>query len=291
MRGEPERVWTVVDVLRATSGFLERRGVENARGNAEQLLAHQLGCSRLDLYLEHDRPLNPEERDRYKALVKRRVDGEPLQYLVGHAEFLGLRVRVGPGVLIPRPETETLASEAASLLDPGGPTRVVDLGCGSGALALFFADRWPGARVLALDRSPQALRCTADNARALSLSKISCLAADLARLPIARASVDLLVSNPPYVTTAELASLAPEVRLHEPRVALDGGRDGFDALRALLPEAARALRPGAWLGLEVAAGQAPEVARLCAGGPFGELRVRPDLAGIERVVLARRAKG
>ncbi|MAE70358.1 MAG: protein-(glutamine-N5) methyltransferase, release factor-specific [Gemmatimonadetes bacterium] len=282
-----EKVWTVIGVLCSATEYFERRGVENPRGNAELLLAHVLECKRIDLYLEHDRPLAPEERGPFKALIKRRTGGEPLQYIVGHTEFLGIEIRVGPGVLIPRPETETLASEIVQVVEERPRQRIVDAGCGSGALAIFFGKRWPRAEVLATDRSPRALDCTAENARRQSLERVRCLAADLGGLPVPDRSVDLVVSNPPYVASAEIATLPRDIRGFEPREALDGGDDGLDLIRALIPEAARALKPGGWLGIEVGAGQARSTAGLCEAA-FDGPRVHRDLAGIERVILARR---
>ncbi len=282
-----ETVWTVIGVLRSATKYFERRGVENPRGNAELLLAHVLGCKRIDLYLDHDRPLVSEEREHFKALIKRRITGEPLQYIVGHTEFLGIEIRTGPGVLIPRPETETLASEIAQVVEERPEQRILDAGCGSGVLAIFFAKRWPGAQVLATDRSSRALDCTGGNARIHSLMRVRCLAADLRALPVPEGSIDLVVSNPPYVASAEIATLPPEVRGFEPLAALDGGEDGLDLMRALIPEAARALKPGGWFGVEVGAGQARETVGLCDVG-FDDVRVHGDLAGIDRVVLARR---
>lgn len=287
-----ERRWTHLEVLHAAAEFLEKRTVDNARSDAEQLLSQVLGMTRLDLYLQHDRPLDPEERGAYRGLLQRRASGEPLQYILGQVDFLDLTLSVGPGVLIPRPETESLALEAEALVAGLPAARVLDVGCGSGALGLYLVRRASGVRLLALDRSPRALRFAVANAKRLELAaQVCCLKGDLAHLPVGSASVDLLVCNPPYVARPELVGLQREIREHEPRQALDGGPEGLSAYRRLVPEAARVLRPGGWLALEVGQGQAAAITELCAGLEWTETLVRRDLAGVERVVLARRQGG
>jgi release factor glutamine methyltransferase len=283
-----EAVWTLLEVLNSAASFLVSRGGGNSRGEAEQLLGSVLGLTRLELYLEHDRPLSPAERESYKELLRRRAAGEPLQYLIGFVEVLGYALAVGPGVLIPRPETEVLLVEALRRLESLKAPWILDAGTGSGALAVVLGKRSPGARVLALDLSREALRYSAGNARKHEVNdRVRSLRADFGLLPVRQGVLDLLVSNPPYIESALVPSLQREISEHEPHLALDGGADGLRAYRQLLPEAARVLRKGGVLALEVGSGQGRAVAALCAG-IFEGVELRTDFAGRERVLSARR---
>ena len=247
---------------------------------AEILLAHATGLTRTTILAHPERPLSPEEGVHYGDLLARRATGIPLPYLTGRVEFFGLDFVVTPDVLIPRPETETLVELALER----GPQTVVDVGTGSGCVAVALAVRLPRARIYATDLSRAALSVAVMNARRHGVAnRIHFLQADLAS-PL-RGPVDILVSNPPYVAEEEWASLPESVREHEPRLALDGGPGGLRVVRRLLADAARLLRPGGVLLVEIGAGQGPEAAALArAVFPPARVQIYPDLAGRDRVL-------
>lgn len=292
-RGRDGEVWTVLRLMRWSGEYLEGKGVERGRLDAEHLLAHTLGVGRLQLYLQYDRPLDRAELDRFRPLLRRRAEREPLQYILGRAAFRELDLSVDRRVLIPRPETEVLVDEIlawAASQDREGLT-AVDVGTGSGAIALSLAVEGPFARVVATDASAGALEVARANAGALGLEERLDLRPGALFDPLgAEERFDVVASNPPYVAEAEVPGLEPEVGVWEPREALLGGPDGLTVLRALVGGAAGHLEPWGLLALEVGAGQAPlVVAEVEAQGAYDDVRVRRDLAGLERVVLARRA--
>ena len=272
--------WTPIELVRWTTDYFRGCGIATPRLDAELLLAHVLGERRIDLYLGFERAVEAADRARYRELVRRRgVDRLPVAYLTGEREFWSLPLRVGPEVLVPRPETETLVETVRELR----PSRVVDVGTGCGTIACAVAAELPEAFVLAIDLAPAALRVARANAERLGLEpRVRVAAGDLLG-PVA-GRWDVVAANLPYVPTARLAALPPEVR-HEPRMALDGGPEGLDLLRRLVADAPRALaRPGA-LVLEVGEGQASEVEGLVRGAGAAGTEIRKDLAGIERVVI------
>jgi release factor glutamine methyltransferase len=278
---------TVLDYLRRATVFLAERECASPRLDAEVLLAEVLASDRVGVYLRFDRPLAAAEVERYRTLVRRRGEGEPVAYLTGRREFWSRAVAVTPAVLIPRPETEVLVEGAlAAVGERDRALRILDLGTGSGALALALAAELPNARVLALDVSiPAATLARANVADAGLADRVAVAVADWTAPLASSASFDLVVSNPPYVETAALEALPREVR-HEPALALDGGSDGLAAYRRLIPPAAGMLAPGGSLLLEVGMGQAPAVADLVAAAGLVAVARHPDLAGIERVVAA-----
>jgi release factor glutamine methyltransferase len=279
----------LLSVLTKAEGFLGTRGCATPRLDAQVLLAHVLGCERVRLYVDHDKPLGPEELDAYRGLIRRRAQREPVAYLVGEKEFWSLTLKVDRRVLIPRPDTEAVLEEARALWPAGGPAAFADLGTGSGCLACGLASLFPAARGVATDRSAEALAVAAENLARLGFAgRVETRLGDLLA-PLTGERLDLVVSNPPYVPSAELATLEPEIRLFEPRLALDGGADGLSLVRALVQAAPEHLAPGGWLLLEVGDGAAETVAGLCAGVGLGEIHSRRDLAGLVRVVAARRA--
>ena len=292
-RGRDGEVWTVLRLMRWSGEYLEGKGVERGRLDAEHLLAHALGVKRLQLYLQFDRPLDREELDRFRPLLKRRGEREPLQYITGRAAFRHLDLAVDRRVLIPRPETEILVDEVLGWAAASGHPELsaLDVGVGSGAIALSLLLEGPFPRVVATDASPEALAVTGENARALELQdRLDLREGSLFTAVAAGETFDVVVSNPPYVAEAEAATLEPEVRVWEPPGALFGGPDGLAVLRSLVAEGGAHVMPGGLLALEVGAGQAGlVVAELEAAGGYDEVRVRRDLAGRERVVLARRA--
>lgn len=292
-RGRDGEVWTVLRLMRWSGEYLNAKGVERGRLDAEHLLAHALGVKRLQLYLQYDRPLEREELDRFRPLLRRRAEREPLQYILGHAAFRHLELRVDRRVLIPRPETEVLVDEvlAWAAAERRDALSALDVGTGSGAIALSLLVEGPFPRVIATDPSPGALALARENARALGLEgRLELREGALFGPVLPGEAFDVVVSNPPYVAEAEAASLEPEVGVWEPAQALFGGPDGMGVIRSLVADAAGRLSPGGLLALEVGATQTALVgAELEGAGGYDDVRVRRDLAGRERVVLARRA--
>jgi release factor glutamine methyltransferase len=277
--------WTVLKVLQWTAGYLREKGIEEGRLDAELLLSDALSLDRVGLYLNYDRPLTSAELTSFRERVGRRARREPLQYILGRVEFWSLSFAVNPAVLVPRPDTEILVEE--TLKRSSADAAILDVGAGSGAIAIALAYELPGAAVVGVDISPAALEVAAENARRNGVDgRVRFQDADLARLP--EGPFDLIVSNPPYIPSGDLAALMPEVRDFEPRLALDGGRDGLDSYRLLACQAPGLLRPGGWLLLEVGIGQATAVRELLAGAGLLDLFSRDDYAGIPRVVGGRK---
>jgi release factor glutamine methyltransferase len=277
-------VITLAEVLRRSTGYLEQHGSPTPRLDAELLLAHGLGLSRIELYTQYQRPLDDDELAACRELVRRRGLREPVAYVIGSWGFRGLDLAVDARVLVPRPETELLVDRCLELLDGVERPRVVDVGTGSGAIALSLKSERPDAEVVACDISQDALDVAAANAARLGLDVELHISDLLAQVP--GDGFRLVVSNPPYVSEREMADLEPEVAEHEPRLATVAGPDGFEIYRRLLPEAAGRLLDGGSLALECGGGQAPAlVAELAAAG-YGQAGIDPDLAGIERVVWA-----
>ena len=289
---QPE-AWTVLRLMRWSGEYLETKGVERGRLDAEHLLAEALGVERLQLYLQYDRPLLPEELDGYRPLLRRRAQREPLQYIVGSAAFRELELQVDGRVLIPRPETEVLVDEI--LAWAGGrddaALSAVDLGTGSGAIALSLAMEGPFERIVATDVSAEALEVARANAARAGLDgSVEFREGSLFEPLHAGEAFDVVVSNPPYVTDVEGRSLQPEVMDWEPKSALLGGPDGLDVIRGIIAGAGDHVLPGGLLALEVGLGQAgPVVALLESTGGYDDARIRRDYTGRERMVLARRA--
>jgi len=285
-------VWTVGRLLAWTTEWLASRGSESPRLDAEVLLAFVRGCPRIALYTAFDVPVNDEERARFRGLVKRRGEGEPVAYLVGSKEFFSLPFGVSPAVLIPRPETEGLVIRVLDLCTAAGQTglRIVDVGTGSGAIAVTLAKRLPQAALAATDIAPEALAVARDNASRHGVAeRIAFVECDLLDASAARGPWDVIVSNPPYVREDEFAALPRDVRLHEPRTALVSGPTGVEVIRRLAAVAAAQLAPGGWLVVEVGPATAAAAAEVVAAE--AALSIEPtlkDLAGLPRIVQARR---
>lgn len=273
--------WTVLEVLDWTRGHFERKGCASARLDAEVLLASVLGLPRVMLYAQFDRPMVSDELTRMRALVARRAAGEPVALLVGKRAFWDFEVEVTPAVLIPRPETEILI-EVARRRRPDAST-AVDVGTGSGAIALALAKELPEARVFGLELDPAALEVAKRNAAALGRAIAWARSDLLDELPAAARPVDLVAANLPYIPSGEIAELMPEVRDHEPRLALDGGPDGLGLIRRLIAAAPAAMAPGGVVVLESGPEQPEAIAQLLAASGFGAIEVTPDLAGLPRV--------
>jgi release factor glutamine methyltransferase len=291
--------WTVLRLLTWTTDFLKQRGSESPRLDAEVLLAAAKGCERIMLYTAFDEIVSEEIRTKFRELVKRRADGAPVAYLVGSREFYSLRLRVTPDVLIPRPETEFVVIAALDHLKrlnpstPGSrsPTPLLaDVGTGSGAIAVAIAKHAQHCRVTAIDLSPAALAVARENAVAHQVAeRIEFVEGDLlAPLPH-ESRFAVIASNPPYVTDSEYAALVPQVKDHEPKLALVSGPQGTEVIERLIPQAAERLLPGGLLVIEVSPMIAARVVELfAADGRFEPATIVKDLAQQARVVQATR---
>jgi len=281
---------TYADQLAAATTALEAAGLPSPRVDAEWLLAGLLGIGRVAVRLELGEAASAPLAERYARAVSRRARREPLQRILGWEEFRGVRVRLTDSVLVPRPETETLVEWALALLPAPGPRRLlaIDVGTGSGCIACALASERADLDVVAVDVSPAAAAVARENVRALDLAgRVRVVAADLfAGLRDIRA--DLIVSNPPYLPSALMPELPPEVRIHEPRLALDGGSDGLAVIRRITTAARPYLRPSGALVVETAGGdQASAAVALLRGAGWDQVAVRGDLVGIERFVAGR----
>ncbi|MDO9068522.1 MAG: peptide chain release factor N(5)-glutamine methyltransferase [Deltaproteobacteria bacterium] len=278
-------IWTTLKVLNWTKEFLASKGVLNARLESEWLLCAATGLDRVGLYLNFEKPLIDSELSVFRAMVARRAMREPLQHILGTQEFCGLEFEVTPDVLIPRHDTETLVNE--SIMRMPGARSILDVGTGSGCIAVTLARQLPAAAVTATDISESALAVARRNAERHSVD-IDFLAGSLFA-PLVGRRFDLVVSNPPYIPENDIAALEPEVRDFDPHGALNGGSDGLNFYRALIPEAIDYLNPGGFLLLEIGIGQADDVAQLfLAAGGYGQPFTTLDPGGIQRVVGALR---
>jgi release factor glutamine methyltransferase len=275
---------TVLEIIKRTAEFLSGKGVESARLNAELLIGHALGRKRMQLYLEFERPLTEPELEKIRPLVRRRAQREPLQYIVGETEFFGLKLKVDRRALIPRPETEYLVElvVAACATAPG---RILDLGTGSGALALALAKTFPDAKVVATDFSQEALALARENAESSGLAeRVTWLESNwFAAVPSER--FDLIVSNPPYLSSEETAQTSPEVRGFEPVHALTGKDDGAGDLLKIISEAPRFLAPAGLLALETGIGQHAHLLASLGNAGFTRCESKRDLTGRDRYVF------
>lgn len=285
-------IWTVKAALDWTTGYLEGKGDTHARLSAEWLLSAATGLSRVELYVHHDRPLSLSERDTLRSGVRRRASGEPLQYVTGEVAFRHIVVQVEPGVLIPRPETEMLVEVGLEAVDRAleekGSARVLDLCTGSGIIALSLVHEREAVEAVATDISPSAISLAQRNAAALHLEdRVGFRCCDLAGdLSEEESGVfDLVISNPPYIPSDEVDGLDGEILGFEPRLALDGGADGLDIFRRIVPVAAGLLRSGGSFVCELHEDRLSEAAA-SMGECYHSIEVRKDLAGRDRIVHA-----
>ena len=286
------KAWCIKALLETATDYLSEKGIENARLNAEVLLAHQLCVKRISLYLNFDQPLTEEEVSGYRDLIRRRLKREPLQYITGNQEFWSLPFKVNPRVLIPRPETEILVEQAITLAGAfeEAPLRILELGTGSGAISVALAKEVPEAFILATDISGEALEVARSNAQDHGVSdRITFVQGDLfAPLTEKEPPFHLIASNPPYVCTHEIEGLLPEVALHEPKTALDGGKDGMDFLMKIICQAPRFLHPGGWLLLEMSPYQVEKaLIALTRTGLYQNETGVEDYSHLQRVVMAQ----
>jgi release factor glutamine methyltransferase len=275
---------TVLETIEGGTRYLEKRGIEDARRNMQHLVAHQLGCTRMALYLQFDRPLVEDELAPLRDLLKKRGEGVPLQHLLGNVPFHRRDFKSDARALIPRPETEELAELILRQNLPDA-LAALDMGCGSGVLGLTLAAEHPDWRITLADISTEALALTRENLAALEIPNALAIESDLfANLP---GTFDLIVANLPYVAQSDRATLSREV-LHDPPLALFSGPDGLDLLRRFIPEAVHHLHPGGLLALEIGHDQASHITRLLEDSGFAEIQIHNDLSGIPRFPTARR---
>ena len=278
---------TVLEAIQKSADFLGKKGVESSRLNAELLLAHLLKLPRMKLYLNFERALTTAETDGLRELVKRRGTREPLQHITGSTSFCGCEIAVTKHALVPRPETEMLTELAWSFLATvkGQPPTALDFGTGTGCIAIALAVKCPGAQITALDVSPEALTLARQNAE-LNKVQIEFLQGDgFAALP-GKTAFDLIVSNPPYIASAEIGTLQPEVRDFDPRSALDGGADGLDFYRRLAREAAARLKPDGKIMVEFGDGQAEAIKTIFEGEKWIVETVQEDYSHRARILTA-----
>jgi release factor glutamine methyltransferase len=274
---------TLLEVLQSTTAYFQKRGLESPRLNAEHLLAHSLGKKRIELYLEFERPMNEGELVPLRELVRRRGQGEPLQHLLGTVEFCGQTFLCDRRALVPRPETEQLVELLGSRIE-NRESRIVDVGTGSGVIALSLAAQFPQAETIGLDISEDALALARENATRLGLDRVQFVKSDL--LGAISGAFDLVVANLPYISEKDRATLAPEV-LRDPESALFGGAGGEEMIRRLIDQAAPQLCPNGILALEIGIDQAPQLIELLRTKNYHDIAAENDYSGVTRFLLAR----
>ncbi|GAA5131298.1 peptide chain release factor N(5)-glutamine methyltransferase [Luteolibacter yonseiensis] len=277
---------TVLETIDGGTRYLEKRGIEDARRNMQMLVAHQLDCTRMQLYTQFDRPIDESDLAPLRVNLKKRGEGIPLQHLLGKVWFHKLEFKTDARALIPRPETEELA-EFILQWDLSVDSQVLDMGCGSGVLGLTLASERPGWQVTLADISPDALALARENAAAQEIPNARFLQSDL--FSAVDSSFDGIVANLPYVPDSERATISREVR-HDPELALFSGHDGLDLIRRFIPDAFHRLNPGGWLALEIGHDQASQVAGILDACGFTDIEVKTDLSGIARFPFARRSR-
>ena len=289
----PDHQWTILDVINWTASYFSSHEIDSPRAAAEIVLAHTLGLDRLNLYLQYDQPLSADELARFKTLIKRRVDREPVAYIVGKKEFWSLDLMVSGECLIPRPETECLVEKALTFLpkkNPHGqeikPMNVLELGTGSGAIICALASERPEHRFFAMDRSVEALLLAARNAKCLKLqNNIQFFAGSWMAAVKTSSAFDMIVSNPPYIPSDTIPTLQPEICRYEPDMALDGGKDGYSCIRRIIASAHVCLKTGGLLILEIGHDQGKGVQKMAKeSGKYEDVRVSKDYSRYDRVV-------
>ena len=290
-------VWTIGRLLEWTTGYLKQHGSDSPRLDAEVLLAAARGCERIQLYTAFGEVPPDDVRDKFRGWVRSRAQGTPVAYLVGRREFYSLPLRVTPAVLIPRPETEFVVLTLLDLIKTYRPESeravdIADVGTGSGAIAICAARLAPNAQVTAIEISAEALEVARSNIDEHELqARVELVQSDLFEQVNPQQTFDFVVSNPPYLTEAEVETAERDVREHEPRLALSGGSTGVEVIERLIPQAAERLRAGGWLITEISPTIEPAVRRLLeADGRLEEISIVCDLARLPRVACARRKK-
>lgn len=276
---------TVLESINRSSDFLKNKGIESPRINAELLLAHILNCKRLNLYLEFDRPLTEEELEKYRSLLKRRITFEPLQYIIGKVEFYGIDFIVNSSVLIPRQETEILVETIIEQYKSNDSLKILDIGTGSGNIAVSLAKNLDKSFVMALDVSEEALKTAKENALLNSVSdKIDFIKNDFLSGEFNNCDFDIVVSNPPYVSINEFETLRPELKTYEPKIALTDNNSGLSFYKLISERSVYLLKQGGNLFFEVGIGQYSKVSEIMSHNGFQDIRVMKDYQNIERVI-------
>ncbi len=282
-------IWTIGALLNWTESYFREQKTDSPRLDAQVLLAHAVNCRRTDLYVRFDVEPTAEQRTTFREMVKARAAGMPVAYLVGTKEFYLLPFIVNQAVLIPRPATETLVLAALEAIKPLATPRVLDIGTGSGCIAVTIAAQNKAARIVAVDVSPGALAIAQSNAEKHNVAdRITFFESDLFFAVGSNAKFDAIVSNPPYIATAELPELMKDVKDHEPVLALNGGADGFAVIHRIVEQASDYLNPGSSLLIEVGIGQADDAAHKFAAAGYTEVIVRKDADGVARVVCGKK---
>lgn len=277
---------TVLEAINRSTEFLEKKNIESPRTNAEHLLAHVLKCKRLDLYLAFDRPLKENETDIYRELIVRRGKTEPLQYIVGTVEFYGLEFKVNPSVLIPRPETELLIEKILESVNKEDSLKILDIGTGSGNIAVSLAKNLSNSTLTAIDISEDAIEVAEENSELNNINgQISFYKIDFVNEQgFNESNFDLIVSNPPYVSINDYSELSPELKDHEPKIALTDNKDGLNFYSEISKKAQTLLNKNGKLFFEVGMGQAEEVKTILIQNSFSDIEIFKDYSNIERVV-------
>jgi release factor glutamine methyltransferase len=278
---------TVLESINLSAQYLNLKGIESPRTNAELLLANILGCKRLDLYLSFDKPLGKEEKDKYREFIRRRGNFEPLQYITGKVDFYGLEINVNSAVLIPRPETELLVENILNHSPKEKEVTLLDIGCGSGNIGIALALNLASSKIICTDISEHALKVAKENSEKHRVSnkinfvKHDILKEDLSNFP----DFDIIVSNPPYVSKASFSSLQKEIRNYEPRSAVTDDGDGYTFFREISSKSFTKLKEGGKLFFEVSQGQSNEVNEIMKRNHFSNITVIPDYQNIDRVIF------
>jgi release factor glutamine methyltransferase len=275
---------TVLETIDGGTRYLEKRGIDDARRNMQMLIARQLGCTRMDLYLQFDRPMEESDLSPLRESLKKRGEGVPLQHLLGSVWFHKHEFKSDARALIPRPETEELTEWILQWELPKD-LEILDMGCGSGVLGLSLAAARPDWKISLADVSPDALALTEENARSLGLTNVSLTHSDL--FSQITGTFDGIVANLPYIPETERATLTREV-MHDPALALFSGDDGLDLIRRFVPDAFHHLKPGGWIVLEIGHDQASQVREILQTSAFTAIEVKTDLSGVDRFPFAKR---
>lgn len=284
-------MWTTLSLLTWTTDYFQKNLVLTPRLDAELLLSHLLKIERLQLYLKFDRPMSEEELAAFKALIQRRIKGEPVSYIRNVKEFWSLSFKVGPGVLVPRPDTEILLERVKEIFrEKENPLNILDIGTGSGNLAIALAKEFPKSKITAMDISFDALKYARENAELNGVdSQIEFIQKDFLTSSNLRTTIyDLIVSNPPYISSSVIETLDPGIQKYEPRIALDGGPDGLDFYREIGESAPLLLKKGGVLIVEIGEDQGDTVKEIFSKAELNGLQIFKDYAGLSRVVVGRK---
>jgi release factor glutamine methyltransferase len=284
---QARKIWRVIDIVRWATDFFRSKGIESPRLNIELLLCELLGIGRVEIYSQFDKPLKEYELARLREMVKRRAKREPLQYIIGHTEFLGLKIICTPQAIVPRPETELLADQAIKTAKEMPRRKILDIGCGSGCISIAIAKQFPGAEITAVDNSKDSLRLARRNANLNQTDNIYFMQCNIFENISFNEKFDIVVSNPPYISNEEFSKLEPEVRIYEPAAALTDSGEGLAFYRRYAEIMPKLLLPGGVFILEIGAGQSREAELIFSDFEFSWIE---DLAGHKRIIQGRIAQ-